>query len=248
MLSEILTELKMKGAQEALADLSTIESPREFAAGLLHAELKYRQELSRSRRLIQAKFPAPKEWSEWDQRLNPKIPIKALQEVATKHLIEQKRNLCLIGTQGTGKTHCLISFGRESCRQGFSVKFFTACKLVNLLEEARSQNQLNRLMQQLEKVQLLIIDELGYVPFSESGARLLFDVFSSRYERGSIAISSNLSFEKWTQIFGAVELTAALVDRFTHRCDIFTFDGNSVRLQAAKQRFEERGWIKTKKD
>ena len=90
-------------------------------------------------------------------------------------------------------------------------------------------------MQSLTKPQLLIIDELGFVPFSESGARLLFDVFASRYERGSIAVSTNLSYDKWIQIFGSVELTAALIDRFTHRCLIYTFEGRSVRLIEAKK-------------
>lgn len=241
MLNEILIELKMKGAQEALDGLRGIKTPEEFAAGLLDAELRYRQDRSRSRRLKQAKFPTTKEWAEWDQKLNPKVPINEIKKAAAGRLVEEKRNLCLIGAQGTGKTHCLIAFGREACRMGFSVKFISACRLVNSLEEARSQNQLGRLMQQLEKIHLLIIDELGYVPFSQSGSRLLFDVFSSRYEQGSIAISSNLSFEKWTQVFGAVELTAALVDRFTHRCDIFTFEGESVRLRSAKQNMRERG-------
>ena len=91
-------------------------------------------------------------------------------------------------------------------------------------------------MEKLKKVDLLIIDELGFVPFSDNGARLLFDVFTTRYQVGPIAISTNLSFEKWTQVFGSIELTAALIDRFTHNCEIFMFDGDSVRLREAKER------------
>lgn len=240
MLTEHLQKLKMAGALGALNDLKSITNPEDFASGLLNAEWLYRQDRSRLRKLSQAKFPLRKEWSQWDQKLNPRIPIKKIESVATKSLIDQKRNLCFIGGQGTGKTHCLIAFGTEICRQGYSVRFFTACKLVNALEEARSQNQLSRFMQNIQKVQLLIIDELGYIPFSQSGSRLLFDVFSSRYEQGSIAISSNLSFEKWTEVFGAVELTAALVDRFTHLCEIFTFEGESVRLRSAREHIQQR--------
>lgn len=141
-----------------------------------------------------------------------------------------------MGLQGTGKTHCLIALGRELCRKGFSVKFFTACDLVNKLEEAKAGLGLSRIMKTIQRPQLLIIDELGFVPFSDNGSRLLFEVFASRYERGSIAVSSNLSFNKWDQIFGSVELTAALVDRFTHHAHIHTFDGKSVRLMGAKKK------------
>ncbi len=240
MLTKVLTELKMQGALEALEDMKKIKNPEKFALGLLDSELRYKLDRAQMRRLKQARFPVKKEWSEWNQNYNPKISIKEIKVAASAKLIDAKHNLCLIGTQGTGKTHTLLSFGHESCRQGYSVRFFTACKLVNLLEEAKHENRFIRFMQQLQKVDLLIIDELGYVPFSQSSARLLFDVFSSRYEQGSIAISSNLSFEKWTEIFGGVELTAALVDRFTHRCEIFTFEGESVRLRSAKNHIKKR--------
>ena len=118
------------------------------------------------------------------------------------------------------------------------VKFYTACNLVNLLEEAKAAHMLAKLMQALAKPQLLIIDELGFVPFSENGARVLFDVFASRYEKGSIAVSTNLSFEKWVQVFGTPELTAALIDRFTHKCIIMKYQGKSVRFLDAKKRKE----------
>jgi len=107
---------------------------------------------------------------------------------------------------------------------------------VSLSEEAKASHTLTKVMQTLVRPDLLIIDELGFVPFSENGARLLFDVFASRYEKGSIAVSTNLSFEKWDQIFGSTELTAALIDRFTHRCHIFSYEGRSARLMEAKER------------
>ena len=119
---------------------------------------------------------------------------------------------------------------------GYSVKFYTACGLVNALEEAKTQNKLISFMKRVIDPSLLCIDELGFVPFTENGARLLFDVFASRYERGSIAVSTNLTFDKWAQVFGSVELTAALVDRFTHRSHTVVYDGDSVRLLQAKQK------------
>ncbi len=148
--------------------------------------------------------------------------------------LEQRRNVCFIGTQGTGKTHSLISLGRELCRKGHTVRFYTACELVNVLEEAKRDVMLTKVMKSLLTPKLLIIDELGFVPFSDNGARLLFDVFASRYERGSTAVSTNLSLDKWVEVLGSVELTAALIDRFCHRAEIFAFQGKSVRLFQTK--------------
>ena len=142
----------------------------------------------------------------------------------------------MVGYQGTGKTHSLIAIGRELCRKGFTVKFHSAYQLVNQLEEAKANHTLGKLMKLIQRPQLLIIDELGFVPFSETGARLLFDVFACRYERGSIAVSTNLTFNKWDQIFGSMELTAALVDRFTHHALIYNYDGDSVRLMDARNK------------
>ena len=115
------------------------------------------------------------------------------------------------------------------------MRFYTACELVNVLEEAKRDLLLTRVMNALLKPKLLIIDELGFVPFSDNGARLLFDVFASRYERGSTAISTNLSLDKWVEVFGSVELTAALIDRLCHRAEIFAFQGESVRLLQAER-------------
>ena len=115
------------------------------------------------------------------------------------------------------------------------MKFYTACGLVNALEESKNQNKLTKFMQTVLEPSLLIIDELGFIPFTENGARLLFDVFANRYEKGSIAVSTNLSFDKWVQVFGSVELTAALVDRFTHRSHTVVYNGESVRFRQATQ-------------
>jgi len=203
---------------------------------MLQAECDYRHQKAITQRLNKATFPIDKEWSEIDPSLNPRINFRDVQALGSGEFVCKKENICLMGQQGTGKSHSLIALSRQLCREGFSVKFYTACGLVNILEEAKARNQLHKVMQTIIKPSLLLIDELGFVPFSESGACLLFDVFASRYERGSIAVSTNLSFDKWVQVFGSVELTAALVDRFTHKAHIYVYEGKSVRLQNARQK------------
>jgi DNA replication protein DnaC len=234
-LRELLSALKMNGALEILEELSEIDDKEDYVKALLSAEYHHRQQHLMKRRLAVAHFPVEKEWDDLDETLNPSIEFGKVKALSSGDFIDRCENACILGTQGTGKTHSLISLGRALCRKGYAVRFYTACALVNLLEEAKANNQLTKAMAMLMKPKLLIIDELGFVPFSENGARLLFDVFSSRYERGSIAVSTNLAFNKWGQIFGTVELTAALVDRFTHRAHIFTYEGHSVRFQHAKK-------------
>lgn len=236
MLKKTLVSLKMNGALNALEDLSKIKDKDMFVQALLQAECDYRHQRKLERGLKSASFPIDKAWNEIDQTLNPEIDFKSVQALGKGEFIHKKENLCLMGNQGTGKTHSLISLGRQLCEAGFSVKFYTACALVNALEEAKGLNQLDKFMKSILKPQLLTIDELGFVPFTENGARLLFDVFSRRYEHGSIAVSTNLSFEKWVQVFGSVELTAALVDRFTHKAHTFVYEGESIRLMEAKKR------------
>ena len=238
MIKEYLLALKMKGALEALPSLESIEETTKeaFIIGLLKAENEYREKRKEKRRLSQARFPTEKEWCEIDKKLNPTINFSKVENLGSGEFVTLRKNVCLMGQQGTGKTHSLIALGRELCRKKISVKFYTACALVNELEEAKINHTLSKFMQSLLKPQLLIIDELGFVPFSENGARLLFDVFTCRYEQGSIAVSTNLSFNKWVELFGSIELTAALIDRFTHNCDVFTYTGQSVRLLQAKQR------------
>jgi DNA replication protein DnaC len=235
MLKNILADLRMKGALAAYESLQKIEGKNEFAIALLQAEYDYKQQLLRERRLKKATFSIDKEWHEIDPSLNPKIDFKKVQLFGNGEFVKNKENLCLVGKQGTGKSHCLIALGRELCLNGYSVKFYTACGLVNALEEAKVQNKLIKFMKTVVEPSLLCIDELGFIPFTENGSRLLFDVFTSRYEKGSIAVSTNLTFDKWAQVFGSVELTAALIDRFTHKSHTVVYDGESVRLRQATQ-------------
>tara|TARA_Y100000031_G_C8122639_1_gene338968 strand:+ start:46 stop:777 length:732 start_codon:yes stop_codon:yes gene_type:complete len=236
MIKDLLTSLKMFGAIEILESLVEIKDREAFVVQLLQSEIHHREKRAAKRRLSSAKFPVDKEWSDIDPSLNTGVEFDAVRELGDGSFIEARQNLCLMGQQGTGKTHSLIALGRELCRKGYSVRFYTACELVNILEEAKVQLTLKKVMQGLLKPSLLAIDELGFVPFSESGARLLFDVFASRYERGSIAVTSNLSLNKWIQLFGSEELTCALLDRFTHNAQLFTYEGESVRFKQAKER------------
>lgn len=234
-IEQLLTDLKMKGSLESLPSLKGIEDRDQFLIQLLKAELKEREIRGIKRRLAHAKFPTDKDWSDIDPTLNPKIDFSKVKELGESNFVAQRHNVCLMGQQGTGKTHSLVALGRQLCKQGVSVRFYTACSLVTTLEEAKANHCLSKTMQTLLKPQLLIIDELGFIPFSDNGARLLFDVFASRYEKGSIAISTNLMFDKWTEIFGSIELTGALLDRFSHKCLIFNYIGDSVRLMEARE-------------
>lgn len=234
MIKDLLISLKMNGALQALDHLEKISDRDNFVAALLKSEQEDREMRATNRRLSTAKFPVDKEWSDIDGSLNPEICFNKVQALSSTDFIEKKKNLCLMGQQGTGKTHSLIALGRDLCRKGISMRFYKACDLVTMLEEAKAQCCLSKAMQKLLKPSLLIIDELGFVPFSDTGARLLFDVFTGRYERGSIAVSTNLSFDKWIQVFGSTELTGALLDRFTHNAHIFTYKGESVRFRQAK--------------
>lgn len=140
-----------------------------------------------------------------------------------------------MGHPGTGKTHIGLGLGLAACQKGLPVSF-TAAALVHELMEARDEKRLLPLQRQLAKVKLLIIDELGFVPFSKTGAELLFELISQRYEWGSTLITSNLPFEEWTQTFGSERLTGALLDRLTHHVNILELNGDSYRLAQAKKR------------
>ena len=136
-----------------------------------------------------------------------------------------------LGPSGTGKTHVALGLGLAACQKGLPVGFVTAAALVHELLEARDERRLLRLHARLAGCKLLIVDELGYVPLSPSGAELLFEVFSRRYERGSVLVTSNLPFDEWTSVFGAERLTGALLDRLTHHVHILEMNGESYRFR-----------------
>ena len=161
----------------------------------------------------------------------PKLNKQKLLELSRCEWIDQHYNCCLIGGAGTGKTHLAIALALAACREGYRVCFFTAAELVNRLEEKQKQYHLERFLTRLDKTDLLICDELGYLTFSRTGAELLFQVFADRYERSSLLITSNLAFSDWVQVFQGERMTAALLDRLTHRCHIFDMNGESYRFR-----------------
>jgi DNA replication protein DnaC len=182
-------------------------------------------------RIRAADFPVAKDFDTFDFTCVPSLSKPKVLELARGEWIEQRTNTCLIGSPGTGKTHLAIALGLAACRQGKRVRFFTAAALVTRLEEAQKQYQLDRVLAQLDRVDLLICDELGYLSFSRAGAELLFQVFADRYERRSLLVTSNLAFSEWGQIFQGERMTAALLDRLTHRCQIFEMNNESFRFR-----------------
>ena len=161
----------------------------------------------------------------------PSLNKMLVIELARGEYILRRENIIALGNSGTGKTHAALTLGLAACQRGFAVGFVTAASLVHQLMEARDEKRLLRLQAQLAACKLLIIDELGYVPLSPTGAELLFEVFSQRYERGSIIVTSNLPFEEWTSVFGSERLTGALLDRLTHHVHILEMNGDSYRLK-----------------
>ena len=236
MIQELLQNLKMFGALNFYRTIKETEYDNgDLVLQLLKNEHDWKSEKRKSRRFQMANFPYVREWSSINNSANPKIPFEKIKKFSNGDFVNQKRNLCFIGAPGLGKTHCSVAIGRALCEQGNTVRFYSAIDLVLKLEEAQSNNTLGRLMEKILTPDLLIIDELGFVPFSDNGARLLFDIFSKRYEQGSILITTNLDLPKWIQTFGSIELTKALIDRFTHRCDIFVFEGDSYRFLESKK-------------
>jgi DNA replication protein DnaC len=178
-----------------------------------------------------AGFPVAKDFDTFDFSALPHLSKPKVLELARGEWIEQRANVCLIGSPGTGKTHLATALGLAACRQGQRVRFFTAAALVTHMEEAQKHYQLERILGQLDRADLLICDELGYLSFSRAGAELLFQVFADRYERRSLLVTSNLAFSEWGQIFQGERMTAALLDRLTHRCHIFEMNGESFRFR-----------------
>lgn len=207
------------------------ENYEQYLLRLTELEVAARAANVLKARIKQAGFPVTKDFDTFDFTAQPALAKPKVLELARGEWIEQHCNVCLIGNSGTGKTHLAIALGLAACRQGYRVRFYTAAGLVNRLEEAQKQYQLDRLLAQLAKADVLICDELGYLSFSRGGAELLFQVFAERYERQSLLLTSNLPFGEWGQIFQGERMTAALLDRLTHRCHILEMNGESFRFR-----------------
>ena len=198
---------------------------------LLELELLDRERRVVERRIRAARFPAVKSFDTFDFTAIPSLNKMLVLELGRCEFILRRENIIALGNSGTGKTHVALALGLAACQKGFTVAFTTAASLVNQLTEARDERRLLKLQRDLQAVKLLIVDELGYVPLSASGAELLFEAFSQRYERGSTIVTSNLPFEDWTSVLGSERLTGALLDRLTHHVSILTMNGDSYRLK-----------------
>jgi DNA replication protein DnaC len=207
------------------------EGYEQYLLRLTELEVAARSANAVQTRIRVAGFPVVKDFDTFDFTAVPSLNKPKVLELARGEWIEQRGNTCLLGSPGTGKTHLAIAIGLAACRQGRRVRFVTAASLVTRLEEAQKQYQLERVLSQLDKTDLLIVDELGYLSFSRAGAELLFQVFTDRYERRSLLVTSNLAFSEWGQVFQGERMTAALLDRFTHRCQIFEMNSESFRFR-----------------
>jgi len=211
----------------------------QFLARLVELELIDRERRMIERRIKAAKFPATKSLDSFDFTAIPKLNKMQVLELARCEWIERRENVIALGPSGTGKTHVVLGLALAACQKGMSVSFTTAAALVNEMMEARDERRLLRVQKQLAAVKLLIIDELGFVPLSKTGAELLFELISQRYERGSTMITSNLPFDEWTETFGTERLTGALLDRLTHHVNILEMNGDSYRLGQSRARKAE---------
>jgi DNA replication protein DnaC len=207
------------------------ESYEQFLLRLTELEVTARAANMIKARIKAADFPVHKDFETFDFTAVPALSKPKVLELARGEWLDECYNCCLIGSSGTGKTHLATALGLAACRQGRRVRFFTAATLVNYLEQAQKEYRLDRVLKQLDRADLLICDELGYLSFSRSGAELLFQVFADRYERRSLLLTSNLPFGEWAQIFQGERMTAALLDRLTHRCHILEMNGESYRFR-----------------
>ena len=207
-----------------------------FLARLVELELIDRERRMIERRIKAAKFPAVKSLDSFDFKAIPALNKMQVLELARCEWIDRRENVIAPGPGGTGKTHVAPGLGLAVCQKGLSVGFITAAALVHELMEARDERRLLRLQKQMANCKLLIIDELGFVPLSKTGAEVLFELISQRCERGATLITSNLPFDEWTETFGSERLTGALPDRLTHHVNILEMNGDSYRLAQSRGR------------
>jgi DNA replication protein len=238
LLEAYLKKLKMPQAAKTYESLSREAadnnlSYEEYLLGVLEQEIHQRENNRIQRGIRQASFPVVKTLETFDFKAIPSLNKPKVLKLIQGEYIQKKENIILVGSSGVGKTHIATALGYEACRQGLRVKFYTASGLINELLAAQQEYRLNRLEKQWLIPHVIILDELGYVPFSKMGAELLFQFCASRYERGSMIITTNLEFPKWTEVLGDEQMTAALLDRLTHNAHILNINGDSYRFKQA---------------
>ena len=210
------------------------EEPSQYLEALFQQEFELREAAKGERLIKKAKFMNNKELEDFQWKSQIKFPPQLDQKtLMSLDFIPRKENVILTGSPGTGKTHIAIGLGREACRKGYEVRFYRVADLVEILEKAWKEGKLQSIRNRFKKVDMIILDEMGYVPFSKDGAELLFQLVTDWYEQKSLIITSNLEFSQWNRIFIDARLTAALVDRVIHHAHILSFTGDSYRVTHA---------------
>ncbi|MBM7615153.1 IS21-like element helper ATPase IstB [Alkaliphilus hydrothermalis] len=220
--------------ENIIRQLDTRKGYEDFLLELLKQECDQRQENNQKRRIKAAKFPYIKTLDEYEFNRLKHVKEPFLWELSGCDYIDKHQNIVMIGNPGTGKTHLSIGLGLKACTNGYSVRFYTAASLATELVEAKEYKRLMKLEKQLSKVDLLIIDELSYLSFNRHQSDLLFKVISDRSEKGSIIISTNLEFSKWTELFDNPTMVSALVDRITFRSHVLNMNGDSYRKDTTR--------------
>ncbi|MBU0609252.1 MAG: IS21-like element helper ATPase IstB [Armatimonadetes bacterium] len=243
LLQHYLKQLKLPSFLREYEKLAAVchqqrDDYQTYLLRLAEVETADRERRAAERRVKAARFPVLKTLDTFDFKAQPALNQELVRQLLRGEYMDQRENVLLIGNSGTGKTHLATALAFAACQQGRSVRFFSATSLVTQLLEKRQDRELERFQKQLERLELLVLDELGYVPFSKAGAELLFDVIGRAYERTSLIVTTNLPFEEWTEIMGSERLTGALLDRLTHRVHILEANGPSYRLGEAKRRLK----------
>jgi DNA replication protein DnaC len=212
-----------------------------YLLALAEQEIAQRERSRQIQRIKAARFPLLKELADFDFSCLPALNKQRVLELAQGDYLRKAESLLLVGNPGLGKTHVAIGLALAACRQGHRVRFYNAAGLVNELIQAQEEHRLPRLLAMALKQQLIVLDELGFIPFSPTGAQLIFQFCSTLYERAAMIVTTNLRFADWTQVFGDERLTAALLDRLTHKAHVLEFVGESYRFRQRMQRDAQDG-------
>lgn len=239
-IKEYVKELKIPGINQGLKmkieEAYKLNQPyEELLRDIFMEAYDMRKENGRKNRIRNARFPYKKYLDELQVDYLPEDAKKKFKELKTLRFIEEGRNIILAGNPGTGKTHLSIGLGINACNKGYKVFFTTAASLINELKETKSDKKLYTFEKRFEKYDLIILDELGYISFDKEGSELLFTFLSLRAERKSTIITTNLSFDRWNEIFNDAVLTAALIDRMTHKSYVLNMNGESYRIRETRE-------------